>query len=96
MVRVRQSPASRPHGLFHLRVVGNGIQNSTMIYQPVLQWGPGSAAGGGNYWAVVSWYADGQGGQAFYSNLVTVNPGDTLVGVVTLTGHTASFKEFQR
>jgi hypothetical protein len=68
----------------------NGIQNSTMIYQPVLQWGPGSAAGGGNYWAVASWYADGQGGQAFYSNLVTVNPGDTLVGVMTLTGQTGS------
>lgn len=31
----------------------NGIQNSTMIYQPVLQWGP-SAAGGGNNWAVAS------------------------------------------
>jgi hypothetical protein len=29
----------------------NGIQNSTMIYQPVLQWGP-SGAGGGNFWAV--------------------------------------------
>ncbi|MDQ1536442.1 MAG: hypothetical protein QOE58_835, partial [Actinomycetota bacterium] len=28
----------------------NGIQNSTMIYQPVLQWGP-SAAGGGANWA---------------------------------------------
>ena len=40
----------------------NGIQNSTMIYQPVLQWGP-SAAGGGSYWAVASWYADGQSGQ---------------------------------
>ena len=65
--------------------VFNGIQNSTMIYQPVLQWGP-SAAGGGSYWAVASWYADGQGGQAFYSSLVQVNPGDVLVGVMTLTG----------
>lgn len=63
----------------------NGIQNSTMIYQPVLQWGP-SAAGGGNYWSVASWYVDGQGGQAFHSNLVRVNPGDVLVGVMTLTG----------
>ena len=69
----------------------NGIQNSTMIYQPVLQWGP-SAAGGGNYWAVASWYADGQGGQAFYSSLVAVNPGDVLTGVMTLTGQNgASF-----
>jgi hypothetical protein len=56
-----------------------------MIYQPVLQWG-GSAAGGGNYWAVASWYADGQSGQSFYSQLVQVNAGDVLVGVMTLTG----------
>ncbi len=32
----------------------SGIQNSTNIYQPVLQWGP-SAAGGGPYWAVANW-----------------------------------------
>ena len=67
----------------------NGIQNSTMIYQPVLQWGP-SAAGGGNFWAVASWYADGQNGQAFYSQLVKVNPGDVLVGIMTLTGQSPS------
>jgi hypothetical protein len=63
----------------------NGIQNSTMIYQPVLQWGP-SADGGGNFWSVASWYADGQGGQAFKTPLVRVNTGDVLVGVMTLTG----------
>jgi hypothetical protein len=67
----------------------NGIQNSSMIYQPVLQWGQ-SAAGGGNYWAVASWYADGQGGPAFYSQLVQVNPGDVLIGVMTLTGQSPS------
>jgi hypothetical protein len=66
----------------------NGIQNSTMIYQPVLQWGP-SAAGGGNNWSVASWYADGQSGQSFYSSLVNVNAGDVLVGVMTLTGQSA-------
>jgi hypothetical protein len=63
----------------------NGIQNSTMIYQPVLQWGS-SAAGGGNFWAVASWYADGQDGPASFSTLVRVKPGDTLVGVMTETG----------
>ncbi|MGA7205689.1 MAG: hypothetical protein WBX27_13770 [Specibacter sp.] len=67
----------------------NGIQNSTMIYQPVLQWG-GSAAGGGAYWSVASWYADGQGGQAFHTTLVRVNPGQVLVGVMTLTGHSGT------
>lgn len=59
----------------------NGIQNSTMIYQPVLQWGP-SAAGGGSRWSVASWYADGQTGQSFHSSLVDVNVGDVLTGVM--------------
>ncbi|WP_030435758.1 hypothetical protein [Actinoplanes subtropicus] len=63
----------------------NGIQNSTMIYQPVLQWGP-SAAGGGAKWSVASWYADGQTGQSFHSTLVDVDEGDVLTGVMTLTG----------
>ena len=67
----------------------NGIQNSTMIYQPVLQWGV-SAAGGGDYWAVASWYVDGQGGPAHMSNLTQVNPGDVLIGVMTLTGQSGS------
>ena len=63
----------------------NGIQNSTMIYQPVLQWGP-SAAGGGAYWSIASWYADGQTGQSFYTTPVRVNVGDLLTGVMTQTG----------
>ena len=67
----------------------NGIQNSTMIYQPVLQWGS-SAAGGGAYWSVACWYADGQGGTAFHTNLVRVNSGDVLVGVMTQTGVSGS------
>jgi hypothetical protein len=67
----------------------NGIQNSTMIYQPVLQWGP-SAAGGGSYWSVASWYVDGQGGPAFHTNLVRVNPGTILVGVMRQTGQSGT------
>jgi hypothetical protein len=67
----------------------NGIQNSTMIYQPVLQWGP-SAAGGGSYWSVASWYVDGQGGPAFHTNLVRVNPGDVLVGVMREAGRSGN------
>ena len=63
----------------------NGIQNSTMIYQPVLQWGP-SAAGGGSYWSVASWYADGQNGKSFHTSLQRVAVGQTLTGVMTLTG----------
>jgi hypothetical protein len=62
----------------------NGIQNATMIYQPVLQWGP-SAAGGGQKWSVASWYADGQDGHSFYSTLVDVAVGTVITGVMTLT-----------
>src|SRR5438270_2562960 len=63
----------------------NGIQNNSMIYQPVLQWG-NNGAFGGNYWGVASWYADGQGGQAFYTAYTPVNVNDLLVGIMKLTG----------
>jgi len=63
----------------------NGIQNSSMIYQPVLQWGP-SAAGGGNNWAVASWYADGQTGHSFHTGLTNVGVDQILVGIMTETG----------
>jgi hypothetical protein len=63
----------------------NGIQNSTMIYQPVLQWG-NNGAFGGNYWCVATWYADGQGGQAFHSSPITVQSGTVLTGIMTLSG----------
>jgi hypothetical protein len=61
---------------------------SDAILQPVLQWGS-SAAGGGAYWLVASWYVLG-GGQAFHTTPVPVNVGDTLVGVMTLTGQSGS------
>lgn len=65
-----------------------GLEPSTKswILQPVLQWGA-SQAGGGNYWGVASWYVDGQGGPAFHTQIVPVNPGDVLVGVMTLTSY---------
>ncbi len=73
----------------------NGIQNSGFILQPVLQWGP-SYAGGGNYWAVTNWYADGQGGSAVVGpSLVTVNPGDSLQGIMTLTSQSGSSFSYQ-
>jgi hypothetical protein len=63
----------------------NGIQNATMIYQPVLQWG-NNGAFGGNYWCVASWYADGQNGPAFYSQNTQVPVNGLLVGLMTQTG----------
>lgn len=69
----------------------NGIQNygaNFGILQPVLQWGT-SAAGGGPFWSVASWYVT-SGGQAFHTQLVQVNEGDTLVGVMSLAGQTGN------
>jgi len=78
----------------------NGIQNYGQnfgILQPVLQWGP-SAAGGGQFWSIASWYVT-SGGQAFHTNLINVSPGDNLIGVMTLTGQSGSLfnytSEFQ-
>jgi hypothetical protein len=63
----------------------NSIEPSSYdaILQPVLQYGP-SAAGGGKYWAVASWYVVGN--SAYFSSLVKVKAGKTLTGVITLTG----------
>jgi hypothetical protein len=58
---------------------------SAAILQPVLQWGP-SAAGGGQYWSVASWYVTGAG-SAFHTNLIRVNPGDRLTGLMTMTSN---------
>jgi len=51
------------------------------ILQPVLQYGP-SAAGGGAYWAVASWYLVGS--QTYYTTPVKVAVSKSLVGVITL------------
>ncbi len=88
--RVPQAPATSNGQTIFLF---NGIQNSSMIYQPVLQWGP-SAAGGGPSWAVASWYADGQTGHSFYSTLVPVNVGDLLTGVMTVTGSSGALRSY--
>ncbi|KAJ7920213.1 hypothetical protein B0H13DRAFT_1867847 [Mycena leptocephala] len=53
------------------------------IMQPVLQWG-GSAAGGGQFWAVASWYI--YPGGTFFTPLVTVSTGQSLHGAIRLVG----------
>ena len=83
---VPPSPATKNGQLIYLF---SGLQNSTMIYQPVLQWG-NNGVFGGNYWCLASWYAAGPGSAAFYSNPVPVNPGDELTGVITLTEHSST------
>jgi len=67
----------------------NGIAPTAQnwILQPVLQYGS-SAAGGGNYWAIASWFV-GTGG-AWHSPLETVKPGDTLYGYTEQTAKGAT------
>ena len=54
------------------------------ILQPVLQYGP-SEAGGGEWWAITSWYVVGD--QAYYAGLYDVTPGTFLAGQIRLLGH---------
>ncbi|KAJ6565883.1 hypothetical protein DFH09DRAFT_1314665 [Mycena vulgaris] len=51
------------------------------IMQPVLQYGP-SAAGGGSFWAAATWYLVGD--QTFFSQLVPVDVGQPLNGIISL------------
>jgi len=55
-----------------------GRDDVVNIIQPVLQFGP-SAAGGGKYWALASWYVDSND-NAFWSNLTKTAPGNTIQG----------------
>jgi hypothetical protein len=67
----------------------NGLQDNpiTQILQPVLQWGI-SPDGGGPFWSVASWFVDPVG-HAFKSPSITVIEGDTLTGVMILTGQSS-------
>jgi len=57
----------------------NGVEDTTNdeVLQPVLQWGS-SAAGGGQYWAIASWYVSSS--RSFWSDLVNVNVGESIFG----------------
>ncbi|KAK6966617.1 hypothetical protein R3P38DRAFT_3414148 [Favolaschia claudopus] len=67
----------------------NAIQPnaSSTILQPVLQYGP-SAAGGGSFWAVASWYVNYP--NTFFTTPVRTSPGATLNGIITLTSSSNS------
>jgi hypothetical protein len=56
------------------------------IIKPVLQWGK-SAAGGGSYWGVASWYFIGKDKLGFVSDLTEVSVGDTLEGIIKLISY---------
>ena len=55
------------------------------ILQPVLQYGF-SAAGGGEYWGIASWYVIGTS-HAFHTAVSPVSPGESLTGIIQLTQH---------
>jgi hypothetical protein len=76
---VPAGPANTTDG--QLVYLFNGLQGSSWIIQPVLQWGT-SPAGGGAYWAATCWYVDG-GGSYQDSTLVTVYAGDTVRGIIS-------------
>ena len=61
----------------------NGIEpdDQSRILQPVLQWGV-SGAGGGDFWAVASWWVGSTNTDALFTDLVPVSPGDPLVGLM--------------
>jgi hypothetical protein len=61
------------------------------ILQPVLQYGQ-SADGGGEYWAVASWYVTGS--QAFASKLTAVKTGKSLTGVIKLLSEKNSLAKY--
>ena len=66
----------------------NGLEDMDGVYilQPVLQWGI-SGAGGGPYWAISSWYCS-KTLPTYYSDIVQVNVGDIITGVITLNSQT--------
>ncbi|KAJ6451202.1 hypothetical protein C8R45DRAFT_1042445 [Mycena sanguinolenta] len=57
------------------------------ILQPVLQFGP-SAAGGGAFWSLATWYLVGD--STFHTTLVRTSAGATLDGIITLTSSSGS------
>ncbi|KAF9266531.1 hypothetical protein L218DRAFT_996706 [Marasmius fiardii PR-910] len=62
----------------------NGLEPDpgNAILQPVLQWGP-SAAGGGAFWQVATWYVSDT--TTFFTSLVNVNVGQNLQGILEIT-----------
>jgi len=69
----------------------NGLEpdGKDAILQPVLQWGS-TPAGGGDYWGVASWYVTSDG-QAMHTDVVPINSGVSLVGVMNLISSDRSF-----
>lgn len=61
-----------------------GLQSSSYIIQPVLQYGYNNGYGG-EYWTAASWRCN-DGSDCHHSTPITVAPGDSIIGAVNATG----------
>jgi hypothetical protein len=68
--------------VFFFPSIEPSVSAPSPIIQPVLQWGV-SAAGGGPYWAIASWYCNTAPGVCIHSTLTQVKAGDALYGSVS-------------
>jgi hypothetical protein len=91
---VPPAPAMESSQLLYLF---NGVEpaNGQIIVQPVLQWGDSGADEDGQnrtgpFWTVASWIVGGPDGSASHTPHILVNPGDLLVGAITLLQQTRS------
>jgi len=62
----------------------NGVEpdDNSAVLQPVLQWGF-TPAGGGDYWAVSSWYVSADHG-SFFTALINCSIGDEVLGTLSI------------
>lgn len=72
--------------------------SASTVLQPILQWGA-SAAGGGAYWAITTWYVSGS--SVYFTSPTTVSAGQTVAALISLTAvsgsaysYTAKFSNF--
>lgn len=91
---VPPAPATQASQLLYLF---NGIEpaDGQLIVQPVLQWGDsGPDEDGqnrtGNFWSVASWIVGGPDDSATHTPHIAVNPGDNLVGLISLANQSAA------
>jgi hypothetical protein len=92
--RVPPEPATPASQLIYFF---NGIEpaDGKIIVQPVLQWGDSGADNDGQnrtgpFWTIASWIVGGPDDSATHTPHIRVNPGDVLIGAVTLIDRTAN------
>jgi hypothetical protein len=90
-------PPPPPKPSSQLIYLFNGLEpaDGSYILQPVLQWGDyGKDSDGqqrtGPFWTAASWLVGGPTNAAWHSPHVRVNPGDVLVGSISLVSQTAA------